>query len=237
MNGYKEYYIAFIDVLGFKQMVQEKTCKEIVDIYHSINSMRILQKTAEKNGERITVPLISSEEINIKVMSDSVCIYIRADIPESLFELIFICIDFQSRMIELDPPILLRGAITKGELYSAGDILFGPGFVNAYLMEEYNANVPRIIINKDIIDEYNNLFPENSLPNNILNRDYDAFYYVEYISAYGMTNREKIGKYTELYNYIEKILSSTTNDSIRNKYLYLESKLLPLMNESHEILD
>lgn len=237
MNDYKEYYIAFIDVLGFKQMVQEKTCKEIVDIYDSIKAMRTLQKKVEKNGERISVPLIPSEEIHIKVMSDSVCIYIRADIPESLFELIFICIDFQNRMIELDPPILLRGAIAKGELYSSGDILFGPGFVNAYLMEEHNANVPRIIINKNIIDEYNNLFPENKLPDNILNRDYDAFYYVEYISAYGLTNREKIGKYTELYSYVEKVLYSTTNDSIRNKYLYLESKILPLLNESHEILD
>ena len=151
MNEYKEYYIAFIDVLGFKQMVQEKTCKEIVDIYDSIKAMRTLQKKVERNGERISVPLMPSEEIHIKVMSDSVCIYIRADIPESLFELIFICIDFQNRMIELDPPILLRGAIAKGELYSSGDILFGPGFVNAYLMEEHNANVPRIIINKNII--------------------------------------------------------------------------------------
>lgn len=232
MNDYKEYYIAFIDVLGFKQMVQEKTCKEIVDIYDSIKAMRTLQKKVEKNGERISVPLIPSEEIHIKVMSDSVCIYIRADIPESLFELIFICIDFQNRMIELDPPILLRGAIAKGELYSSGDILFGPGFVNAYLMEEHNANVPRIIINKNIIDEYNNLFPENKLPDNILNRDYDAFYYVEYISAYGLTNREKIGKYTELYSYVEKVLYSTTNDSIRNKYLYLESKILPFVADT-----
>ncbi|MEE0862719.1 MAG: hypothetical protein U0L79_07030 [Lachnospiraceae bacterium] len=70
MNDYKEYYIAFIDVLGFKQMVQEKTCKEIVDIYDSIKAMRTLQKKVEKNGERISVPLIPSEEIHIKVMSD-----------------------------------------------------------------------------------------------------------------------------------------------------------------------
>ena len=233
MEEYKEYYIAFIDVLGFKQMVQEKTCQEIIDIYKSIKSMRVLQKHIEDGGTENSVPFIPHADINIKIMSDSVCIYIRADISSSLFQLIFICMDFQSRMLELDPPILIRGAIAKGNLYSDGDIVFGPGFVQAYVMEEKNASVPRIIITKEIVDDYNRAFPEMPVempvPSNMLNRDYDAFYYVEYISAYGITNREKMGKYEELYNYIEKVLNSTTDDSIRNKFLYLESKVLPLM--------
>ena len=225
MYEYKEYYIAYIDVLGFKQMINEKTCQDVVEIYRSIKAMRTLHEVFEENGVEKTVPLIPHEELNIKVMSDSVCIYIRADLPRSLFQLIFICIDFQSRMLESDPPILLRGAITKGNLYSDGDILFGPGFVKSYLMEENNASVPRIIITKQTIDDYNNNYPDSRLPDNILNRDYDAFYYVEYISAYGFTNREKVGKYDELYNYIEQVLNSTTDDSVKFYHYYLKMEL------------
>ncbi|WP_026497110.1 hypothetical protein [Butyrivibrio sp. WCD3002] len=229
MEEYKEYYIAFIDVLGFKNLIQNETCQKIIDIYKSIRSMRVLNERIEEGGEEKSVPLIPDEDINIKIMSDSVCIYIRADIPESLFELLFICMDFQNRMIELDPPILLRGAIAKGNLYSDDDIIFGPGFVKAYVMEEKNASVPRIIITKDIVDDYIKTFPEMRVSYNLLNRDYDAFYYIEYISAYGLTNRDKLGKYDELYKYIENVLNSTTDDSVRNKFLYLESKVLPLL--------
>ena len=237
MDEYKEYYIAFIDVLGFKQMIKEKTCQEVVNVYKSIKSMRTLQEVIKEGGEEKSVPVIPHDEIGIKVMSDSVCIYIRAELPESLFQLMFICMDFQSRMLELNPPILLRGAITKGELYSNGDILFGPGFVKSYLMEENNASVPRIIIAKETIDEYNEKFPKRKVPSNMYNRDYDAFCYVEYVSAYGLTNREKMGHYDELYKCVEKVLNSTTDDSVRNKYLYLESKVLPLLNSQSQNVD
>jgi len=44
MDEYKEYYIAFIDVLGFKQMIKEKTCQEVVNVYKSIKSMRNCKK-------------------------------------------------------------------------------------------------------------------------------------------------------------------------------------------------
>ena len=192
--------------------------------------MRVINEI-DKDEPGKSTPLIPYDKINIKIMSDSICIYIEADIKDSLFELLFICIDFQVRMIERNPPILLRGAITKGKLLSEGDLLYGPGFVDAYLMEENNAAVPRIIINKCIVDDYIARFSTNHIPSNILMKDYDAFYCTNYISFYGMTDRTKIAKYDVLYRHIQDILSSTTDDSIRNKYLYLESKVQPFIKE------
>lgn len=230
MKEYQDYYIAFIDILGFKQLINDKSCNEIAEIYDSIRHIRILYKIIGNGDNEKSEPIIPISEINFKVMSDSVCIYIKANIQNSLLALVFICMDFQSRMLEFKTPILLRGAITKGQLFSEDDIVFGPGFVKAYTMEEKNASVPRIIITKEIIDEYNHL-SKNKLPDNILIRDYDAFYYVEYISAYGLTDRSKMGKYDEVYEYIESVLGSTIDDSVRNKFLYLESKILPLINK------
>lgn len=225
---YKDYYIAFIDILGFKKIIGKKQCEEICNIYESIKQFRTMRKEVKQGKETLLVPVVPPKDVHIKIMSDSVCIYIPADAEGSLFLLSFMCADFQCRMLKLDTPILLRGAITKGKLYFSGDILFGPGFVDAYLMEENNASVPRIIINKAIIDEYKSL--GNIFPDNMAFRDYDAFYSLEYISLIGSLKREN-KEYEELYRYIRMILDSTTDESVRNKFLYLESKVLPYLNK------
>lgn len=213
---YQECYIAFIDVLGFKSLIREKECSELIQIYKSIKLMRYVKE--------IDLPSLPEQNIHIKVMSDSVCIFIPSNLKGSLQQLVFMCLDFQSRMFEMNPPVLLRGAIVKGLIYSKDDVIFGPGFVDAYLMEENNANVPRIIINKSIIDEYKT--NDNEFFDSIVVRDFDAFYYLDYISAYGLNNRSNFGRYDKLYEYICSVLDNTTDDSIRNKYLYLESKVL-----------
>ena len=38
MKEYKEYYIAFIDVLGFKDMVKNMSCDDIFETYIAIDS-------------------------------------------------------------------------------------------------------------------------------------------------------------------------------------------------------
>ena len=225
---YKDYYIAFIDILGFKKLISEKTCENICSIYDSLKQFRTMHREVKKGKETLSIPIVPKEDVHIKIMSDSVCIYIPADAEGSLFLLSFMCVDFQCRMLKLDTPILLRGAITKGKLYFNGDILFGPGFVDAYLMEENNASVPRIIINKAIIDEYKSL--GNIFPDNMAFRDYDAFFSLEYISFLGSYKIEK-KKYDDLYQYILGVLGSTTDESVRSKFLYLESRLLSIIEK------
>lgn len=225
---YRDYYIAFIDILGFKKLIGEKTCDEICSIYDSIRQFRTMREEVKQGKETLLVPVVPPKDVHIKIMSDSVCIYIPADAEGSLFLLSFMCADFQYRMLKLDTPILLRGAITKGKLYFNGDILFGPGFVDAYLMEENNASVPRIIINKAIIDEYKSL--GNIFPDNMAFRDYDAFFSLEYISFLGAYKIEK-KKYDDLYQYILRVLGSTTDESVRSKFLYLESRLLSIIGK------
>lgn len=223
---YRDYYIAFIDILGFKKLIREKSCDEICSIYDSIRQFRTLHREDKKDKETLSIPIVPKEDVHIRIMSDSVCIYIPSDLKDSLFLLAFMCADFQHRMLELKPPILLRGAITKGKLFFNGDIIFGPGFVDAYLMEEKNASVPRIIINKAIIDEYKSL--GNIFPDNMAFRDYDAFFSLEYISLFGSYKAHK-EKYHALYQYILGILGSTTDESVRSKFLYLEARLLSII--------
>lgn len=65
-----------------------------------------------------------------------------------------ICLIIQKELLQNDH-ILLRGSITKGDVFYDDEIIFGAGIVKAYINEE-RAVYPRIIIAKELVDEYVN---------------------------------------------------------------------------------
>lgn len=67
--------------------------------------------------------------------------------------LIATCNYFQVRLARQDKPIIIRGAIVRGNLYAENDVVFGQGFVDAYLMQEETAKYPRIIMTKVLIKQ------------------------------------------------------------------------------------
>ena len=59
--------------------------------------------------------------------------------------------------------------------------------------------------------------------------DYDGFYFINsfpMLSAWG----SKDGSYARFCTHVQNTLDSTTDDSIRSKYLYLASKLQQFQN-------
>lgn len=215
---YENCYIAFLDLLGFKELVKKQTCEQILEIFDEIETEYII--TCDKDKK----PVVDPKEIHIKIMSDSICFYISSGIMNSLPALISICAYFQLRLWRLTQPILVRGAIVKGDIYANNDIMFGTGLTNAYLLEEKNAKVPRIIITKETIDTCIADEPEKIYMQAFLPRDFDGFYYVDSFAMLYVWGA-KDGSYIRLCNHVQNILDSTTDESIRNKYLYLESKI------------
>ena len=157
-------------------------------------------------------------------MSDSICFYTPSNIENSLPVLIGLCAYFQSRLWRLQEPILVRGGIVRGDLYAEGDIIFGTGLTNAYLLEERNAKVPRIIITKETIDCCLSDDMTKAYMNSLLLKDFDAFYHIDSFAMLYVWG-QKDGSYLRFYNHIQNVLDSTTDDSVRDKYLYLDSKI------------
>lgn len=224
----KEYtncYIAFIDILGFKKMIETAPCFEIYEIY---------AKRMKKPLSRIYLGhelCFDMSDIKMKVMSDSICFYVDSRKPNALIGLIFLCQSFQEQLIQLQEPILTRGAIVKGEIFAENDIIYGPGFVKAYLMEENNAKYPRIIMTKDTIDSAkenteNNM---NGLIHQCVFLDFDTFYVVDYWELLEGLDVEDI-HCACLLSYINHILDTTTDKSIHDKYLYMRKNLLRWYN-------
>lgn len=221
---YTQYYVAFLDILGFKDHVNSASCEDILNVYEFLRE--ISEEYFDEGYEDI------KSSIKIKIMSDSICIYIKASISNALEELVQFCVAFQSNLLNLEPCIFVRGGITYGDMYARDDIMFGPALTEAYLLEEKNAKVPRIIMCKSTLD-YGKSGMDKSTPSFLkyfIFRDDDAFYTLDYFRLICETDE---GQETvkRVNTTISNWLDTTINESIRQKYLYVEKHLRRYLKE------
>ena len=123
----------------------------------------------------------------------------------------------------LPSPVLIRGAITMGSIFAEGDITFGPGLTEAYLMEEKSAKYPRIILTKETFEHGMKNADPLVAPNgsSLVFCDVDEFYSVEYIDGPDATKEH----WDSVLGYVSSRLASETDIVIREKYLYLKKRL------------
>jgi len=220
-TGYTECYIAFLDILGFKNLVnrQDKSCNDIVNIYKllmdHVNQLSNNYDYEYNDGYKVL------KDVKFKIMSDSICLYIKKDIPDSLAGLVLMCSCIQGVLLELKFLVLVRGAITVGNIYAQDDITFGPGLTAAYLMEEKNAKYPRIIMTRQVYESGENNLKDFDIEfyHYLAYEDYDKFLCVAITLKHGTAKT----LFENAYKQIREVLDTTTDDSIRNKYLYLEN--------------
>lgn len=218
-NQYTQCYVAFLDMLGFKNLVAESSCSDIIEIFKVFKRMPI---SGVYLGSKSVLSQNTAEALKMKVMSDSICLYIDVNIPNALLCILASCMQIQYDLLNCATPIFLRGAITRGDIYAEKDVTFGPGLSEAYLMEANNAKYPRIILTKEILRyiECSN-YEEESVLKSIIFRDSDAFYAVNYFK---LVCSNKV-TYESIIDKINYVLDTTTDNSIREKYLYIERKL------------
>ena len=138
---YNNKLVAFIDILGFRNYVQQPPDK-IKHTIHVINDVlsHAINIVRTNNRENI---------FSIKLFSDCVCISSNLDnIQEFLYELAYIQCWFSMH------GIFLRGALSKGLHYENDNIIFSQGLIKAYEHEQ-NAIYPRIVIERETIQMIN----------------------------------------------------------------------------------
>lgn len=165
----KESCIAFIDILGFKDMVSSNIDKVILALRYlklfrdsffrlplgSRGSGNIYQ-TDEDNDIEIDV---DSEEYQNRplatMFSDS--IVISQEITKTFSFADFISAIAQIQFELLKEGILLRGGIDIGTVYHDESFIFGQGMVSAYLQESQISKYPRITISENALKRINML--------------------------------------------------------------------------------
>ncbi len=243
MTDYESFIIAFLDILGFKNIVNTSSFDRVLDIFKSIITDReavralwhaVTDDDLSPKGEGYRRYNESLKETKIHIMSDSIVVAAPDWHPESLAVVIDVCNSIQELLLHLEDPILLRGAIAVGDFYLNKNLVFGKGLVDAYWAQEKYAVYPRIIISNDItVGRRVSVDHGHDLP-----KDEDGYYYIDCIERYLGKERtweeiENSEQYLKLKNLIDRNLNGYKEDSVRRKYLWLERELERIENRGY----
>ena len=147
---YSKYFIAFLDVLGFKKLVFSE----------NVSSKRKIEEYFKEIKDVITIleNIKNKQRLKAIIISDSVILSIpfEEDHNDRVHKLRHICVAIAKIQYALAKKnIWLRGAISSGKSYFNHDenMVVGPAYINAYLLEKELSIFPRVILDNKIIGE------------------------------------------------------------------------------------
>lgn len=172
---YEKRFIAFIDLLGFGNLVEKSAIEPGLpqkildalftlqpksiekDAYASINyEICPPEEVAEvrKLLEKMTKNMKSMHPVVVTYFSDSLVLSARSDDVIASQMVLDLLAKLTIKMW-VDYSLLLRGGITEGDLiHTENGPLFGPAMNRAYLLESKIAKHPRVLIDKEAIEKY-----------------------------------------------------------------------------------
>ncbi len=142
---YEKSFVAFIDILGFKNIVKESED----DIKKQEKTLKILESFKEFRDKAYE----DNYGKEVSVFSDNILISYSAK-NNGPGGLVFLLSDLSRIYISLlEKGYFLRGGIAYDYIYHKNDMCFGKALINAYQLESEIAVYPRIILYKEVIDE------------------------------------------------------------------------------------
>lgn len=209
--------VAFIDILGFKEMVNESFkygsyYGNILSALKTIDNMRHLKVDSDSSvGHEVTV------------FSDNIVISYKRNYLDLLIRDV---IDLQISL--LADGMLTRGGVSFGKLCHEDNLVYGPALIEAYLIESKYAIYPRVVIdNKFFCDgEVFDVFEAYKAmeANKAIKRDFDDLYYISILDDI-ITFRYRNGDL--IYDVVKKVIESKLKENvslgIKAKYGWLKN--------------
>lgn len=167
-----ECCVAFIDILGFKNMISNDIDSVILALrYIKMFCDSFFKFPTRETGSK-TYPIFNAPEYNndyssidediddeyemnkpvVTMFSDSIVISKTIDDFFDLSEFVEFISKIQYQL--LLEGILIRGGISIGELYHSDKYIFGSALISAYKIESEKAIYPRIVIDENVIKRY-----------------------------------------------------------------------------------
>ena len=221
--------VLFIDLLDFKGKVE--ACE--TDFKHAEIIYQVLS-TIKKH-------FANQRDICNSQFSDSLVISFKAESEGAVIELIGSIQSLVKKVI--DCGFLLRGGLAYGNLYHDKDFIFGLGMNKAYELESKKAIVPRIIIQKEIIEISRNYLPAffnedmKEYVFNYISKDIDEEYYIDYFKK-GVDTFWQIKNHDK--EFVNNLKTTIINGllvgdiSVRLKYLWMKEKFNNLVKDLKE---
>ena len=138
---YTEGYVAFIDILGFKQFVSNPdNISKTKDIFDFVSKLQYFFNTTSKLKTKVAF------------FSDSIVLTTDEFDTQYLLIALWLAEDYLHKKTGL----IFRGALTKGLYYHEDIIAFGPAIVESFFQEK-EAKYSRIVIDNSIIKSLNHI--------------------------------------------------------------------------------
>ena len=227
-------YIAFLDVLGFKDLVKNNPHEKLATIYERLFSSAVTVGLSkgnriffEKDGKSFWEPKFSDITVNSLIVSDSIIVWTDDVSPESFLQIIVSIKTLMRQAFFIGFP--LRGAIVKGDLsvfkssYKTSNdnslnTLVGLGLVNAYRIEEEQDWSGCILDDSCVLMEGGDIDNTHlpSIPSNM----FEYLITNEYITKYKIPFKSGSIKEKYAINWITKKSGDSllTKTSIRQKF-------------------
>jgi hypothetical protein len=194
--AYENRLVAFLDVLGFSRMVLDRRDEDVEFIVNLIPDML---RTHKGNVLR--------DDLQVTSISDSIIISVRAESDEILRDLFNICVIVGRVQHELAlNGYYMRGGISVGKLVHdfKRNLVVGPAYIQAYLLESEKSIVPRVVIGEEVVDFYGKDWERMK---EILNSEFNQYYYQgNLIKRYPSSHSLWVGKPEIFVDFVSSIV-------------------------------
>ena len=178
--AYRERYVAFLDILGFKNLIDRSVAVPPEIALDTI--VEALKFTPPAGQDKIVLGRIGDiAKSNHQMSSFSDNIFISTDTSENaLMHIVHHVEQISFKLLKLG--LFCRGGITKGLCYHRDNIVFGPGVIEAHNIEKEEAKYPRTVLSNEVVDDGKNaISPVREVFSRFLRKDNDSKYYIHYL--------------------------------------------------------
>jgi hypothetical protein len=228
MTVYRQAIITFIDIIGFRQIVQSS--HDATHIERILKRLRLFGSPAETPSieDKVDVHSIAFSDSIVRVR------FIDGEGGDGALNCEMLdLMRIQGEMIADN--VLLRGGVTIGEVYFDGNIVFGKGFNKAYHLESELANFPRIVLDPTVfktLRELPTLWADHHdiedeifyLRSSLVQGD-DGLWFIDFLPAFAREVDEP-EQYPEYLENFRVFIITAANENMSNlriaqKYLWL----------------
>ena len=150
-RDYRKHIVAFVDILGFKAMIDQI---EAGTLHHGfLNQCLSFSERLGRGQLKFTImsdAIVISREFEARRTKIAGRPRWKPFTTEENVKGIFSTLSLLSISF-LRMGVFVRGAVTIGNLYHRGNVVFGDGLVKAYLLETNKAVFPRIIVSPELL--------------------------------------------------------------------------------------
>ena len=223
---YSPHLITYIDILGFRELVEEKSPNFISKaIRRVIETTAPDSETLKKNRENyISFSDLIVHTTPILPPSD------RTGVPEGIVFLEIHNLALAQAAL-IDEGLLLRGAMTIGMLERTYGVLFGPGIISAYELEREHAQFPRIVVDSALIELLKTspmlmahpYEEEMEYISKFVKRDDDGVIFIDYLGGVQDETDDYVGVLQIHKQFVEtNIVKFKENKRVLSKYRWLK---------------